>query len=137
MDTKQFCKRHGIKAKVKHGVSARVLEQSTMDVDNMNHYTVTLTRREDGKTKRMTVPFFQGYGIEHDPRAEDVLDCLASDAAGVENARSFEDWCSEYGYDTDSRTAERIYKACEKLAEKLKNFMGSFYDSLLWDVKRL
>ena len=27
--------------------------------------------------------------------------------------RSFEDFCSEFGYDTDSRNAEKIYNACK------------------------
>ncbi len=43
------------------------------------------------------------------PSAFDILYCVMSD-----NPRnmSFEYWCSDYGYDTDSRNAERIYRAC-------------------------
>ena len=65
------------------------------------------------------------------PEAEDVLNCLVSDAQGLENARTFEEWCSEYGYDPDSRTAERIYKAVEKQVPDLKAFLGSDFQTVL------
>lgn len=41
------------------------------------------------------------------PTAYSVLACL--DLIHDDN---FEDWCSNYGYDSDSRTAESTYKAC-------------------------
>lgn len=41
-----------------------------------------------------------------------ALYCFVSDACSAKN--SFEDFCSEFGYDEDSRKAEKIYKACEK-----------------------
>jgi hypothetical protein len=65
------------------------------------------------------------------PTVADVLDCLASDSAGVENADSFEGWCSEYGYDTDSRKALATYKQCEKQADRLKSLVGAAYETLL------
>ena len=68
------------------------------------HWRVTLR----AERRRLTIYFSQGPAIEHAPTAEDVLDCLANDAAGYDNARSFEEWCNEYGYDTDSRRAEQI-----------------------------
>lgn len=104
------------------------------DSQNMNHYKCTLKM---GK-KQITLFFSQGYGISVDPDAESVLDCLASDSASIENARSFEDWANEYGYNTDSRKAEKIFKACERQAEKLKSFLGDeLYNSLLWKTERL
>jgi len=105
-----------------------------MATDNWqaNHYKVTLRARIGGKRKQYTVYFSQGYGIHHDPQCEDILDCLASDAQGVECARDFEDWASEYGYDTDSRKAEQTFKACQREADKLRKFLGyDIYNSLL------
>jgi hypothetical protein len=99
-----------------------------------NHYKVTLRRGN----KQLTTYFSQGYGISGEPKAEDVLDCLASDSSGIDNARSFEDWAGEYGYDTDSRKAEKIYNVCVKQAAKLKAFLGdSLYEKLLYDTERL
>ena len=79
-----------------------------MNDASMDHWRCRL--RNDGKS--MTVYFSKGSGHNGAaPTLEEVLETLASDASGVDNARDFEDWCSEYGYDTDSRTAERTYNA--------------------------
>lgn len=43
------------------------------------------------------------------PTAYDVLACMTKNEPG-----SFEDFCSEYGYDTDSRQAEKTYNAVVK-----------------------
>ena len=87
---------------------------------------------------QMHVPFSQGSAHTKPPTLEDVLDCLASDSAGVENARSFEDWAAEYGYDTDSRKAEKTYCLCRDQAEQLKALLGpDSYAQLLWNVERL
>lgn len=45
----------------------------------------------------------------HKPTAYDVLCCLQKNEVGT-----FEDFCSEYGYDTDSKRAEKIYYAVGK-----------------------
>lgn len=37
-------------------------------------------------------------------------------------ADSFEDWCNDYGYDTDSRRAESIYQACQKQWREVVGF---------------
>lgn len=87
---------------------------------------------------RMTIYFSQGPAITGEPTAEHVLDSVASDAAGVED-QSFEDFCGEYGYDTDSRRAEKTYNACRKSAEKLRKFLGDeeLYQDLLYKTDRL
>lgn len=92
--------------------------------DGSRHWRVILGRRQPtGQYHQMTVYFSQGPAIEREPSAEDVLDCLASDYSGFDNARSFEDWCGEYGYDTDSRKAEATYRAVQQQAEKLERFL--------------
>jgi len=104
------------------------------DWKNANHYKVTLKR----SGRQLTTYFSQGYGISGEPTTESVLDALASDSSGVENARSFEDWADEYGYDTDSRKDEKLFKVCERQADKLKRFLGDeLYEDLLWNTERL
>lgn len=72
-----------------------------------------------------------------EPDAANVLDCLASDAAGIENARSFEDWAGEYGYDEDSRKALDTYLLCQAQAAKLSQFLGAeAFQALLFDTER-
>ena len=40
---------------------------------------------------------------------------MESDAHG----QTFEDWCGEFGYDTDSRSAEETFRACELIGRQL------------------
>lgn len=61
---------------------------------------------------------FYGSNMEHQKKKhhlgkDDVLqvvDCLLSDAMAGND--SFDEFCSEFAYDNDSRKAEAIYKAC-------------------------
>lgn len=57
------------------------------------------------------------------PALLDVLYSLVSDSDADEN--SFEDWCSNYGYDTDSRWAEATYNACREIGTKLRRMLGA------------
>lgn len=83
------------------------------------------------KGRKMTLNYFQGCGIKTDPTSRGVLDCLLSDASGADNARSFEEWASEYGYSNDSRKAEKVYRAVERQTIKLKSLLGADYDTFL------
>lgn len=98
------------------------------------HYRCTLTQRS--YHNKMEVYF--SVGLAHsEPKLEDILDCMASDSAGYENAWSFEDWANEYGYDPDSRKDERIYNACAKQAEELNAWLrDEAYHDLLWNTMR-
>jgi hypothetical protein len=98
------------------------------------HFTCTL---RNGR-KRLSIPFSQGSAFTEEPTAEDVLNCLALDAAGLENSPNFDDWASEYGYDADSRRAEKTFKTVERQAAKLMAFLGAdAYDRLVWHTESL
>lgn len=56
--------------------------------------------------------YYEKHPIE--PKTDDILYCIYSDITSYENAQDFEDWACEFGYDTDSRKAEAIYKEIEK-----------------------
>lgn len=63
-----------------------------IDADpRMHHYACKMKYDR----RQLTVAFSMGSGLTREPEISDVLDCLASDAAGVENASGFEDWCGE------------------------------------------
>lgn len=56
------------------------------------------------------------------PSAMDILYCVRLDNPRDE---SFENWCMEYGYDTDSRKAEKMYRACiEQTMMFRRNYPG-------------
>jgi hypothetical protein len=99
-----------------------------------NHYLCKLRCER----RRMTVHFSQGPALTKEPALAEVLDCLSSDAVSVENSRSFEDWCAELGYDTDSRKAERTFEACKRQSSQLRRLLGDeAYSILLWKTDRL
>lgn len=127
-----FVKERGIRMRAK-----RVDCNPNMESDApMDHWRCVFTSAE---RRRLSVYFSMGVGLGGvEPQAEDVLDCLASDSVGVENARDFKDWCADYGYDPDSRKAERTFRVCRLQAAKLKQFLGdAAYKNLLWNVERL
>lgn len=105
--------------------------------DGMDNYHVKLRAKRLGNAT-MRLYFSKGYGHKGAaPTIDEVLDCLASDASGIENSPSFNDWASDYGYDVDSRRAEKTFKTCERQADRLKRFLGeSYFSQLLWEIER-
>ena len=95
------------------------------DGRDMDHWRVVLRLKAKTQTRSFSTFFsmYRGYNGAT-PDADTVLDCLASDASAVENTSGFEDWADEVGYSTDSRTAERIYKALQRNAKRLRAFLG-------------
>lgn len=89
-----------------------------------NGYSCTLTYQG----RRLTTDYFMGTGIDHPPRTDELLSSLLLNAQTAENARDFENFCSDLGYDTDSRQAEKIYKQCLNIAERLRRLLGDDYD---------
>ena len=70
------------------------------------------------------------------PTITDVLDCVASDAYAL-NYDSFEEWANEFGYDTDSRKAERTYHACIENGKQLREMLGRKLFTELLECERL
>lgn len=56
------------------------------------------------------------------PDPIEILWAIARDGDALES--TFEDWASEYGYDSDSRKAEKIYRACQDGALRLKKILS-------------
>lgn len=144
----EFVKANGITM-----TAERVDANPSMDDAKMDHWKCVLSRKVlregfdtfhgyKGKlgaikysTRKITTIFSMGYGHGgREPEVGEVLACLASDARSVK-WDSFEGWCGDMGYDADSRKAERIYKACEKIGEKLERFLGADVDEALKGVE--
>ena len=73
---------------------------------SFNDMSYTEKKKTDAKLKELKE--------EAVPNVYDVLACLQKYDVGT-----FEDFCSEFGYDEDSRTAERIYIAVVKEYKEL------------------
>jgi hypothetical protein len=84
-------------------------EPTPPGVEGMDPWTVEL----EYSGRKMVLPFYMGKGHNGAcPDTHEVLECVILDANGVDESVGFEDWASQYGYDPDSRKAERIYKEC-------------------------
>jgi hypothetical protein len=92
-----------------------------------DHWKCVLRR---ANVRRILVIYFSKGRGHHgaEPTADEVLDSLSLDASGVVNGETFEDWCDNFGYDTDSRKAERTFKQCRKIAGKLLLFFDSLQE---------
>lgn len=94
--------------------------------DNYHNHLITV---KTGK-KRYSFDFWGSIAspeIANDQENIFAFYCSLSDGLSAKN--SFEDFCSGFGYYEDSRTAERIYKACEKTLTKLERvFECDLYD---------
>lgn len=106
-----------------------------------SHWKCFFSRGLTGRT--FVTHFSMGSGLKGEPEAGDVLDCIASDCRGLEQDatgafRPFEQWASEYGYDPDSRAAERTYHIIIEQSARLVLFLGrDLYNVLLNDVEPL
>lgn len=79
---------------------------------------------------------FMAWSEPEPPTAEEILDSLASDVSSID--QPFEEWASEYGYDTDSRKAEKTYEACRTEYYNLRKLLGARdLETLLNDVVRM
>lgn len=132
MNLQDFIEEYGIEFET----CEKVDENPNMGDFEGDHWRVVLKRRFDNDT--FETFFSMGYGHSGvEPTVVDILDCAASDASGVDNATSFEDWCSEYGYDEDSRKIHKTYTACCEQKEKLSVFLGEeAFETLLWNIER-
>lgn len=107
-----------------------------MERQDMNHYKVTLKRKYklqgnhlDSRYghKQMTLFFSQGYGIDGEPKASSVLDCIKSDYQVAIDG--FDDFCANCGYDNDSIKAKKTFDACVSQGKKLQKFLNDDHEA--------
>jgi len=93
------------------------------------HWLCTLSRRD----QFIEVPFSMGCPEMGEPTLGMVLGCLRMDAFSI-LVDSFEEWAAEFGYDEDSRQAERTFNACQQLSNDLRDLLGEeLFELLLSD----
>lgn len=129
MTLNEYITKHGF------GFSSRMVDERKDGLmnDSSRHFRCRISngRRSFG------FYFSQGSAHTENPTLADVLNCMADDSAGYENARQFETWATDYGYDADSRQAEKVFRAVKRQAEQLKRTIGQdAYGELLWNTDR-
>ena len=105
--------------------------------EHSQSYKCTLTFKSSGagRPKTWTLPFFVGPAWSDTPSVYDVLECLFSDASAGQE--TFESFCEEYGYNSDSRKAYATWEKCVKTDRKLRRFLGSEFDAIAEEVRRI
>lgn len=84
-----------------------------------NQYKVTLSG--DGR-ESITFDFWGSINDRkagEDPSEYSILSCISGD---IHCPESFEDFCSEYGYDEDSRKAYAMWERCAEFGRTLRGF---------------
>lgn len=96
------------------------------DKDNRHIFKVTL--KKDGR--QYTFKFGQSIAEgSNEPTLYDVLACLQKYEVGT-----FEDFCGQFGYDEDSRSAEKIYKGVVKEFENMERLFNVEELELLQEI---
>jgi len=72
--------------------------------------------------RRMSFPFYGG-GAASAPTADDAVECLVADSDAL--TMSFDEWCANYGYDADSRSALNTFNLCRKLGRKFAKLIDA------------
>ena len=101
------------------------------DLTSGNKYRITLTYNNK------TVWFIYNDNYMNKSDLKDILYCLILDATAYENAYNFADFCNEFGYDSDSMKAYKIYQACKKQLDRYNKLFTQeekdFLQNLLQD----
>jgi hypothetical protein len=84
--------------------------------------------------RRATFDWFQGLLVKDKPTKEDIVVCVMMDQFGIENARGFEDWCGEIGYDPSEKKAKKVCKAVQDNSKKLEYILGRERYVKMWDM---
>lgn len=127
----------------KHGITMIATEVSeNPNIDDMtvgsSHWKCVLKR---GST-RMTTYFSKGPALGHTPpTAEELLQCLQSDAVCIDGFVDAEEFVHEMGYASgsvnDLRRGNKCYRAVVRLYGRLKRFLGdASFQELLDEVSQ-
>jgi hypothetical protein len=118
----ELCK--GVTINAEHGARLDWEKQDEWQ-QRANGWRVTLGYQ--GRT--YSLDFWQGTGIKDEPDAAGVLECLLSDASSAD--QDFEGWCSDLGENTDSRKAHATWRACQRIALRLRRLLGDDFERFM------
>lgn len=92
--------------------------------DNQKRYIFPCTLTRDGKSYSFEFGQSIADGAK-EPTMYDILACMTKN-----DPYSFEDFCHEYGYDEDSRKAERTYEAVKEEWANVDDLFGDILEEL-------
>ena len=95
--------------------------------DNWNNHVVHVRWGDSGLRTS-----FEFWGSTNDPEIDSEEDLLYAFQAFIDDViageKDFEEFCGEFGFDTDSRRAERIWRMCRNSARKFRRITFGVVD---------
>lgn len=95
--------------------------RGTRSVDEQALFDRLTRAAETGKYPTGVRAMFMMQPLPPPSRAE-VMSSILLDASAIDD--TFEDWCSNFGADTDSRKAKAMYDACVDTGIRLRRMIG-------------
>lgn len=114
MELPEFCKDRGVT------LASEYIGRDTRDDSwEADGWTCRLGYRGH----KLTLAFHMGTG--HQGRAPEVAEVVSSILLDADSgSMDFAEFCREFGYDEDSRKAEKTWKACVAMKRKVDRFFG-------------
>jgi hypothetical protein len=107
-------------------IKSEYMGDSNKDGWKAHEYTVNIRYND----KSIRIKYFQGMAHDIDDiKLDDALYALQNDAQY--GSMSFEEFCHEIGYDSDSISDNKIYKACVKNSERFNKLFNTDEQELL------
>jgi len=121
-----FLTKTGAKIKMTYIGNAPHFEDDKKNHIHRDRYRVTISRNG----KKMSVIFGQSIAAAGtEPTVYTILSHIQKYDCGT-----FDNFCGSFGYDTDSRTAERVYKA---VCDEYKSLCTIFSDTELTELQEI
>lgn len=115
----EFAAKHNVTMKIN---SVNYGKHFPDDKESRYIFNITLKRNR----KQYTFNFGQSLASgSEEPTMYDILTCLEK-----YESRDFEDFCSNYGYDTDSIKALKTYKAVDREYKAVNRLFGDIMEEL-------
>jgi len=89
----------------------------------VHHYDPRWSLPRNKKPERECIAVPEREEWVHVPQLRVVLECLHSDYQA--GCLSFQDFCSEFGYNHDSINDLNTYRSCEEIVPKLRKALGA------------
>ena len=110
------------------GITASISEDWNDNAPDWAHSKARHYRVKVRYQKRtMSIWFYQGLGITHDPRPADVVECLVCDS--MSDYDSLDDFIAEMGLEiksvSDFRTYEKQYKQLKSQNKRFAHLIGN------------
>jgi len=119
-ELQRLCESRGVRITNTYGLLAP--GKTTADLDDWQKRALPYRCVLRYKGRQLTTYIYLGFMHTEEPSSADIVCCMISAASAL--GQNFESWASAFGYNTDSRKAERTYNEYRKSGEKVRRLLG-------------